>query len=123
MESLALSRSIIKSLKAASNLDEEFIQAANAHRQNGYMGWFGKSNVPENLFTIAFSQTVKTLLATPVKTKHGYNVVYLLNKRSAGTQTFEEVKERLIQQLKQQKVLQEIKNMSEDLYHKAEIVY
>ncbi len=118
-----LATDIIKSLKGTSNLDDAFVQAANAQNQNGYMGWFGKNNSPENLFTKAYNQKVKTVIDTPIKTQHGYNIVYLLNKRSAGTQTFEEVKERLIQQLKQQKVLQEIKIMSEDLYHKAKIVY
>jgi len=118
-----LATNIIKSLVGVSNLEEAFIQAANAQNQNGYMGWFGRDNAPENLFIKAYNQKIKTVIDAPVKTKHGYNIVYLLNKRSAGTPSFEETKEKLIQQLKQQKVLQEIKNMSEDLYHRAEIIY
>ncbi len=114
---------LLKSLQGASNLDEAFIKAANAHKQNGYMGWFGRNNAPENLFNKAYKYKVKRLLNAPVKTKHGYNVVYLLNKKAAGKLTFEKAKKKIEQILKQQEVMRKLQNKVEKLYGEAEIVY
>ena len=114
---------IHKKLKKSTNLDKDFIQEANAHKQNGYMGWFGKGSAPENLFNKAYKYKVKTLLNSPVKTKHGYNIVYLLNKKSAGTIKFEKAKEHIEQMLKQKKVMEKLRSEVEALYGSAEIIY
>ena len=114
---------LLKSLQGAANLDEAFIKAANAHKQNGYMGWFGKNNAPENLFTKAYKYKVKRLLNAPVKTEHGYNVVYLLNKKTAGTLSFEKAKQKIEQLIKQKEVMQKLQDKVENLYGQAEIVY
>jgi len=112
-----------KKLKKSTNLDKDFITEANAHKQNGYMGWFGKGSAPENLFNKAYKYKVKTLLNSPVKTKHGYNIVYLLNKKHAGTVTFKEAKKHIGQMLKQKQVMEELKSEVEALYGSAEIIY
>jgi len=114
---------IHKKLKQSTNLDKDFIQEANAHKQNGYMGWFGKGSAPENLFNKAYKYKVKTLLNAPVKTKHGYNVVYLLNKKHAGTIKFAEAKKHIKQMLKQKKVMENLRTEVESLYGSAEIIY
>jgi len=114
---------IHKNLKKSNDLDKDFIQEANAHQQNGYMGWFGKGSAPENLFNKAYKYKRKTLLNTPVKTKHGYNIVYLLNKKHAGTISFKEAKKRIKEMLKQKKVIEDLRSEIEELYGSAEIVY
>ena len=114
---------ILKSLKHAKNLDEAFIKTAHEHKQNGYMGWFGKGNAPKNLFDKAYKAKVKTLLKAPIKTKHGYNVVYLLNKKAAAKLPFSKAKDRIKQMLKQKKVMESLQNKVEKLYGEAEIVY
>ncbi len=114
---------IHKKLKKSTNLDKDFIEEAHAHKQNGYMGWFGKNSAPENLFNKAFKYKVKTLLNSPVKTKHGYNIVYLLNKKHAGTISYSEAKERIRNMLKQKKVIDKLKNEVDELYSTAEIIY
>jgi len=114
---------IHKKLKKSTNLDKDFIEEANAHKQNGYMGWFGKGSAPENLFNKAYKYKRKTLLNSPVKTKHGYNIVYLLNKKPAGNISFSEAKERIEQMLKQKKVIENLKNEVDGLYSSAEIIY
>lgn len=119
----ATAKSILKSLKASKNLDQDFIKAANAQKQNGYMGWFGRESMPANLFDKAYKYKVKRLLNTPVKTKHGYNVVYLLNKKKAGKLSYKEAKPKIEQMLKQKKVVEKLKNKMEKLYGSAEIVY
>ena len=114
---------IHKKLKKSTDLDKDFIEEANAHKQNGYMGWFGKGSAPENLFNKAYKYKRKTLLNSPVKTKHGYNIVYLLNKKPAGKIKFSEAKERIEQMLKQKSVIEKLKREVEELYGSAEIIY
>jgi parvulin-like peptidyl-prolyl isomerase len=66
---------------------------------------------------------LKTLLNAPVKTKHGYNIVYLLNKKHAGKIKFSEAKKHIKQMLKQKKVMEDLRAEVEELYGSAEIVY
>jgi len=114
---------LLKSLQGAANLDEAFIKAAHERKQNGYMGWFGKNNTPENLFNKAYKYKKKRLLNAPVKTKHGYNVVYLLNKKPAGVLSFKKAKKRIEQILKEQVVVKKLQEKVEKLYGNAEIIY
>jgi parvulin-like peptidyl-prolyl isomerase len=114
---------IFKQLRKSNDLDKDFVKLANEHKQNGYMGWFGKGSAPENLFNKAYKYKVKRLLNSPVKTKHGYNIVYLLNKKSAGTIKFSEAKERIEQMMKQKNVVEALRNEVEGLYGSAEIIY
>ena len=114
---------ILKSLQGSKNLDADFIQAANAQKQSGYMGWFGRESMPTNLFDKAYKYKVKRLLNAPVKTKHGYNVVYLLNKKEAGKLSYNEAKPKIEQMLKQKKVMEKLKNKIDQLYGQATIVY
>lgn len=119
----AEAKKILKSLQGSQNLDEDFVRTAKEHKQHGYMGWFGRDNMPENLFDKAYKYKVKRLLNAPVKTKHGYNVVYLLNKKTAGKLSFQESKPKIEQMLKQQRVMQQLIDKVNKLYGNAEIVY
>jgi parvulin-like peptidyl-prolyl isomerase len=114
---------ILKKLKKSTTLDKDFVKTANEHKQNGYMGWFGKGSAPENLFNKAYKYKVKRLINVPVKTKHGYNIIYLLNKKSAGTIKFSEAEKRIGQMLKQKSVMETLRNEVEGLYSNAEIIY
>jgi peptidylprolyl isomerase len=116
-------RNIIKQLKRASDLDKEFIKIAHEHKQNGYMGWFGEGMAPQNLFNTAYKAKPKTLLNKPIKTKYGYHVVYLLNKKKAGKISFEKSKDNIKKMLKQKKVIQALEDKVNTLYGNAEIVY
>jgi len=116
-------KSILKSLQASNNLDQDFVQKANEYKQKGYMGWFGRTSMPDNLFDKAYKYKIKRLLNSPVKTKHGYNVVYLLNKKIAGKLSYTEAKPKIEQMLKQKKVMEQLRSKVENLYGNAEIVY
>lgn len=116
-------KSILKSLRSSSDLDKDFIQAAKTQKQNGYMGWFGRESMPKNLFDKAYKYKVKRLLNSPVKTKHGYNVVYLLNKKRAGKLSYTQAKPKIEQILKQRKVMEKLRSKIEQLYGNAQIVY
>ena len=119
----ATAKQIHQSLQGVANLDEAFVKAANAQKQNGYMGWFSRDAMPTNLFDKAYKYKKRTLINAPVKTKHGYNIVYLLNKKSAGKLSYSEAKAKIEQILKQKKALDKLKDRMQTLYGKAEIVY
>ncbi len=114
---------ILKYLKKAKNLDKAFMEKAHELKQNGYLGWFARDTMPKNLFDKAYKYKKRRLLNVPVKTKHGYNVVYLLNKKPAGKLTYKEAKPKIKQLLKQQKVIKKLREKVEKLYGEAEIVY
>jgi len=116
-------KNIIKKLKKASNLDKEFLKIAKEHKQNGYMGWFGEGMAPQNLFDAGYKAKPKTLLKNPIKTKYGYHVVYLLNKKKAGKISFQKAKENIKKILKRKKVIQALEDKVNTLYGNAEIVY
>lgn len=122
-QSEAEAKKIIKTLQGSSNLDEAFVQTAKEHKQNGYMGWFGEGMAPQNLFDAAYKASPKTLLSKPIQTKHGFHVVYLLNKKAAGKLSYDEAKENISRMMKQQKVMQHIENKVNELYGNAEIIY
>lgn len=119
----ATAKSIIKKLQSSANLDKDFILEARKQKQNGYMGWFGRDSMPTNLFDRAYKYKVKSLFTSPEKTKHGYNIVYLLNKKVAGTLSYEQAKPRIEQLLKQKSVMEKLKNKVDTLYGSAMIVY
>jgi parvulin-like peptidyl-prolyl isomerase len=114
---------IIRELKSASNLDQEFIRLAKEHKQNGYMGWFGEGMMPDNLFQASYRAKPKTLLNKPIKTKYGYHVVYLLNKKKAKKLSFQEAKDKIKNMLKRKKVIEDLENRVNTLYGNAEIIY
>ena len=116
-------KNIIKKLKKASNLDNEFIKIAREYKQNGYMGWFGEGMAPSNLFNTAYKARPKTVLSNPIKTKYGYHVVYLLNKKQAGKLSFKETKEKIRDMLKKKKVIEALEDKINNLYANSEIVY
>ena len=67
----ATAKSVLAQLKQSSNLDKDFLDAAHAQKQSGYMGWFGRDSMPTNLFDRIYQYKLKTLITSPEKTKHG----------------------------------------------------
>ena len=116
-------KKLIKELQSSANLNEAFVTTAKAHKQNGYMGWFGKGMAPDNLFDTAYKAKPKTLISTPIKTEHGYHIIYLLNKKSAGKITYKEAQENISKMLKQKKVIQALEDKVNELYGASEIIY
>jgi parvulin-like peptidyl-prolyl isomerase len=114
---------ILNQLKSSINLDEDFIRVARENQQNGYMGWFGRGMAPDSIFNSAFQANPKTLIPHVVTSEHGFHVIYLLNKKSAGKLTYMEAKEKIALMLKQKQVLKALKNQIDSLYSTANILY
>ncbi|MCK4441626.1 MAG: peptidyl-prolyl cis-trans isomerase [Sulfurovaceae bacterium] len=116
-------KNIIRELENSSNLEKDFIKLAHEHKQNGYMGWFGEGMTPQNLFDASYKAEPKTLIKYPIKTKYGYHVIYLLNKKKAGKVSFEKAKKNIKKLLKQKRILESLEEKIDILYGRAEIVY
>ncbi len=114
---------IIKKLKKSSNLAKDFLNIAKEHNQRGYMGWFSRDMMPQNLFDATYKAKPKTLLNKPIKTKYGYHVVYLLSKKKAKKLSFEEAKKNIKNMLRQKKAIQKLEDKINTLYGNADIVY
>ena len=69
----------------------------------------------------AFAQKAGSVSATPVKTKFGYHVIKVTEKKPAGTASFDEAKQQIIAFLQAQKRRQIFKGVIQDLKQGAKI--
>ena len=76
--------------------------------------------VPE-FATAAFAMKKGDVSATPVKTKFGYHVIKVTDKKPAGTATFDEAKAQIMQFLQAQKRREIFKGIMQELRQSAKI--
>lgn len=74
--------------EVASSLSVEYTTAETG----GDMGWVSRGSLPENLEEAVFSAPLQSVLG-PVKTKYGYHVFEVLERRHARLLSFEEVRD------------------------------
>ncbi len=88
--------------------------------RGGDLGYFGKGQMlPE------FENTVFAMengeVSEPVKTKYGWHVIKLIDKREAGAVPFDKVEGRLSAELKNQAIQNSLKDLVSELRNEAEI--
>jgi peptidyl-prolyl cis-trans isomerase C len=103
--------------KLASELSEE----PGAAQRGGDLGYFPKDKMVPEFADAAFAQKVGTVSVTPVKTKFGYHVIKVTDKKPAGTATFDEAKAQIIQFLQAQKRREIFKGVMQELRQAAKI--
>jgi len=103
--------------KLASELTEE----PGGKQRAGALPPFSKDQMLPEFSAAAFAQKTNTISTTPVKTKFGYHVIKVLDKKPAGTSSFSEVKDQLMNYLKQQKDREIIKGVMQELRQSAKI--
>jgi parvulin-like peptidyl-prolyl isomerase len=94
-------KAIIKTLSEAKDIKAEFIKLAKekstgpSGKDGGDLGWFGLDRmVPE--FSAAADKLKKgEFTKEPVKTQFGFHIIYLEDKKEAGIQKFDDVKEQI----------------------------
>lgn len=122
-------KAIIKQLSKAKDVKNEFTKLAKTKStgpsgsNGGELGWFTKEKmVPE--FSSASEKLNKgAFTKEPVQTQFGYHVIYLDDKKSASSMNFDEVKDKIKQQLSQKKFYDMLKSKAEKLKSKAKIEY
>ena len=103
--------------KLASELSEE----PGAAQRGGDLGYFPKDRMVPEFAEAAFSQKVNSVSATPVKTKFGFHVIKVTDKKPSGTQSFDEVKDNLMKFLKSQKDREVMQGVMKELKQSAKI--
>ena len=104
-----------------AQLAAELSEEPGAKERGGDLGYFPKDKMVPEFADAAFAQKVGSVSATPVKTKFGYHVIKVTEKKPAGTATFDEAKAQIIQFLQAQKRRDVFKGVIQDLRQAAKI--
>jgi len=108
---------IINELKKVpqNELDKKFAELAKKYsigpsgKNGGELGWFSKGKMIPAFSNVAFSLKKGTFSLQPVKTRFGWHIIYVEDKKEGGYVPFNKVKDKIKQQLKLKK-LQEYVN-------------
>ena len=103
--------------KLAAELSEE----PGAAQRGGDLGYFPKEKMVPEFADAAFAQKVGSISATPVRTKFGYHVIKVTDKKPAGIATFDEAKAQIMQFLQAQKRREIFRGVMLDLRQGAKI--
>jgi peptidyl-prolyl cis-trans isomerase C len=107
--------------EAFDQLAAELSDEPGAKQRGGDLGYFPKDKMVKEFADAAFSQKVGTVSATPVKTKFGYHVIKVTDKKPAGTASFEEAQQQITAFLQAQKRRQIFKAEIAELRQAAKI--
>jgi len=117
---------VIAELKAGKDFAElaKTYSTDESNKNNGgELGYFDKARMVAPFAEAAFSMEVGTFSQAPVKTEFGYHVIKLEDKKPAGTQSYEEVKEQLEEFLINNELQLKISELTETLNKNAKIEY
>ncbi|WOE70553.1 peptidyl-prolyl cis-trans isomerase [Hydrogenimonas thermophila] len=91
--------------------------------RGGDLGTFGRGQMVKPFSDAAFALKAGEFTKQPVKTQFGYHVIYVEEKNPAQTIPFEQVKDRIKQNLKMEKFKDKIQEIAKGLRSKAKIKY
>jgi len=117
----------LKPLKGVA-LKNKFIELAKSKStgpsgsKGGDLGFFVSGQMVPAFNKEVFSMKVGTVTDKPVKTKFGYHVIYLQEKKPATTRAFKEVQPVIEQRLKLEKFKTAVKAKMQKLEKKAKII-
>lgn len=122
-------KKIIAQIKPLSGerLKSKFIELAKEKStgpsgpKGGDLGYFSDGQMVPAFNAKVFSMKVGTATLSPVKTKFGFHVIYLEDKKAATTRTYKEVKEFIEQRLRMEKFKSYMKDLMKKLHEKATI--
>ena len=118
----------LKELKGDA-LKEKFIELAKAKstgptgEKGGDLGNFSKGQMVPEFDKAVFALKKGEISLEPVKTQFGFHVIYLEEKKESTTVAFDDVKEKIVQALKQQQFQQKLSEVAKELKSKAKITY
>lgn len=118
---------ILKPLEGKA-LHDKFIELAKSQSvgpsaaNGGALGSFTKEQMVEPFSNATWAMQEGEVSQTPVKTRFGYHVILLEKITKAKPLAYSEVKENIVQTLKQQKFAQKISEVAKELKKNANIV-
>ncbi len=125
----AEAKEIIDTLKKTpkSQLKAKFEELAKSKStgpsasRGGDLGTFAREQMVKPFSDAAFALKAGEFTQKPVKTQFGYHVIYVEEKKPAQTVPFEEVKDRIKENLKMEKFKEKIQSIAKELRSKAKI--
>lgn len=122
-------KKIIDELKALKDkaLETKFIELAKTKSvgpskvNGGDLGEFVAAQMVPEFSKATFALKDGSITMAPVKTQFGYHVIYVEKINPEATVAFDEVKDKIIQQLKQQQFNTKVTEVAKELKSKAEI--
>lgn len=122
----ALAQKLSKELKADNS---KFAQYAQKYSQDpgsaargGDLGFFSKEQMVPEFAKVAFSAKPNTV-SEPVQTQFGYHIIMVTDRRAAGTESFDKVKNQLKERMKAEKELKTLDDIVVAAKKKAKIEY
>jgi len=118
----------LKELKDEA-LKTKFIELAKAKstgptgEKGGDLGSFAQGQMVPEFDKAAFALNKGEITLAPVKTQFGFHVIYLEDKKDESTVAFDQVKEKIIQSLKQKQFQTKLKEVAKEMKSKAKITY
>jgi len=118
----------LKDLKEEA-LKTKFIELAKAKstgptgEKGGDLGSFAQGQMVPEFDKAAFALNKGEITLAPVKTQFGFHVIYLEDKKDESTVAFDQVKEKIIQSLKQKQFQTKLKEVAKEMKSKAKITY
>ena len=107
----AQAKDIIKQLNAGADfagLAKKFSTDPTGAQSGGDLNFFKKGDMLPEFSTAAFALQKGQITQTPVKTRYGYHVIKLVDRRLSSPPTFSEAQQQLQQQFVQGLVQQEV---------------
>ena len=118
----------LKTLKGEA-LKTKFIELAKSKStgptgpKGGDLGEFAKGQMVPAFDAAVFKLKDGEITMVPVKTQFGYHVIYLEKSNPESTVPYDQVKERIIQTLKQKQFRTKLAEVAKELKSKAKITY
>ncbi len=114
LKTKAKAQELIATINKSSNKFETFKTLAKTHstgpsgKSGGDLGWFEPKDMVPAFSKAAIKLTKGTYTKAPVKTQFGFHIIYLEDKKSKGTASFDDSKEKVAEILKQKKLMDKI---------------
>jgi parvulin-like peptidyl-prolyl isomerase len=127
VESEANATEIIKELEKSKDIKADFIKLAKekstgpSGKGGGDLGWFSLDRMVPEFSAAADKLKNGEFTKAPVKTQFGFHIIYLEDRKDAGVQKFDEVKEQIKGTLNKEKFNKLIEGTIEKLKKSADI--
>ena len=109
---------ILSKLKSGDNFQElakKYSKDPGSANKGGDLGWIGKGEVDDKFDLAAFALNKAGDLSEVVKSKFGYHIIQLLEKRPATVSEFDQVMEKVAQHYKEEEIQPKLNELHEKL--------
>ncbi len=128
-EDEAKAKSILEELKKAKpeELEAKFIESAKANStcpsatNGGDLGYFAKEQMVKEFSDASFGMKKGDMSKELVKSKFGYHIIYVEDKKSASNMALDKVKPQIEENLKLEKFRKSMEEMAESLKKGAKV--